>query len=233
MRILGKLVPFFVLATTAGCPYDDPQPAECDTIVADYEAELAAVQSCTDHAECGQPIPGTSCGCTRDLVARTDADLTVVGELQAQAAEEACDIGGTSVCDCPEALGFGCFDGACAFNHVDRYPYLPACPQEGALVQIDAVELVGDALSVTLQYSGGCQEHHFALCWNDQALQETTPPTAALTLFHEDNDDECDGWFTETVQLSVAALQQAYADQYGGTGTITLTLDGTSVDYTF
>lgn len=61
---------------------------------------------------------GTSCGCTRNLVACADADLSRFNELQESLAAAECS-GLISTCDCPPADGFACVEGRCAWNYVD------------------------------------------------------------------------------------------------------------------
>lgn len=77
-------------------------------------AELAKVQACEQDEDCGVPIPGSSCGCTRNLVANTSADTSRVEELL-----KTCS-GLGSTCDCPAADGFVCKDQRCAWNYVDN-----------------------------------------------------------------------------------------------------------------
>lgn len=232
---MRSLFPAGLALLLVSCPRPEPEPERtCDDVESEYFDALEQVSSCAQADECGQPILGTSCGCTRNLVARTDADLGEVADLQAEAGELECDIGGTSVCDCPEALGFDCLEGTCAFNLVERWPYLPACPQTPDAFQLDGVALVGDRLEIQVSYGGGCETHTFGLCWNDQAFQETNPPTARLTLFHDDGGDACDAWLYDSLSLSVAPLKEAFADQYGSqTGALTLSFEGQSFDYAF
>lgn len=91
----------------------------CETIVADFLAETTEIRSCTADAECGQVLSGTSCGCTRNWVARTDADLDTWQGLRDDAFENGCEIpGGISTCDCPAADGFACDAGTCTWNYL-------------------------------------------------------------------------------------------------------------------
>jgi hypothetical protein len=78
--------------------------------------ELAVVQACESVDDCGVPIKGSSCGCTKDLVANKTADTSRVEELL-----KSCGL--ASTCDCPEADGFVCKNGRCGWNYVQR----PAC----------------------------------------------------------------------------------------------------------
>jgi hypothetical protein len=102
--------------STACLPATNTPDRTCEDIESDYAAELAAVQSCTEDAECGQVLTGTSCGCTRDLVARLDADTTALYALIDEG--QACALPLTSVCDCPSTKGYTCADGVCAWSYV-------------------------------------------------------------------------------------------------------------------
>ena len=73
---------------------------------------------CETDDQCGQVLAGTSCGCTRNLVARNDADLADLEEIRAKAEANECSLGGISTCDCPAADGFACESGSCTWNYV-------------------------------------------------------------------------------------------------------------------
>jgi hypothetical protein len=132
-----------------------------------YE-ELAAIRSCTADDECGQVLRDTSCGCTRDLVARLDADVTRFNELRTtQVDGERCSDLGSS-CDCPEADGFECKDNQCAWRYVDMTcdpaPIGTLCvvgPDDGMLD-------VGDPLRIMVGangcYSSSCTETVMSEC---------------------------------------------------------------------
>jgi hypothetical protein len=106
--------------------------SQCDSLVRETQAALADVQSCKSAAECGQPIVGSSCGGTRDLVARKNADLTEYTALKKQSAELGCETEGGSTCDIPEVDGFACIDNVCTWNYVKPEPQ-PTCePFEAA-----------------------------------------------------------------------------------------------------
>lgn len=90
---------------------------DCSELNENLSGELRAARACSSDAECGQPIAGTSCGCTRNLVARSDADLTRVQALLEELQRNECDAGLISTCDCPAADGFRCTSGACTWNY--------------------------------------------------------------------------------------------------------------------
>lgn len=213
-----------------------PEPdRECVDIEADYAAELEAVQTCTEAAECGQVLTGTSCGCTRNLVARDDADTTAFYALMDEAVAEECAIGGTSVCDCPAAVGFDCVDHRCVWNYVDDDPYLPQCAAaSGDALNIDAVALDGTDVVVDVSYGGGCAEHDITLCWPDQSFAESAPVQASLELYHDGHDDPCDAVLYEEVRFSLEPLIAAWREAYQAqSGTITVHLGGHSVELVF
>lgn len=95
-----------------------PPATTCETIEADFAAERADIQACEVAEDCGQELIGTSCGCTRNLVARADADTTAFYALIDAANANECDIGLVSTCDCPEADGFDCVDQVCTWNYL-------------------------------------------------------------------------------------------------------------------
>lgn len=95
-----------------------PEPT-CDELETAFVAQTAAIRSCEDDTECGQVLTGTSCGCTRNWVARTDADITEWEATRAAALDGECGIGGgISTCDCPAADGFACDAGICTWNYL-------------------------------------------------------------------------------------------------------------------
>jgi hypothetical protein len=97
-----------IVCTTRACAEGGAPGMSCQDELA---KELAAVEACEKDEDCGVPIQGSSCGCTRDRVANKSADTSRVEELF-----ESCGSGST--CDCPEADGFVCNGGRCAWNYV-------------------------------------------------------------------------------------------------------------------
>jgi hypothetical protein len=90
----------------------------CAELLAAFDAETLAIRSCGSDSECGQALQGTSCGCTRDWVARSDADTTCFYDLIEQAGALQCELPLGSTCDCPEADGFVCDAGICNWNYL-------------------------------------------------------------------------------------------------------------------
>jgi hypothetical protein len=149
-----------IACTHRACPPDGGP--SCTTLNSELSEALALAQKCTSAAQCGQPITGSSCGCTRDLVARKDADLAPYQTAKAKLAELGCDTGG-STCDCPNADGFACINGRCAWNYVDVEPQPdPACqPYDAGQLCVRGTQTadgeilsVGDPLRVTVRSTG-------------------------------------------------------------------------------
>ncbi|HEY8376300.1 MAG TPA: hypothetical protein VIK91_07415, partial [Nannocystis sp.] len=90
----------------------------CAQWQAAFDAEVQEIRGCTDDAECGQVLKGTSCGCTRDWVARLDADPTEFWSLAELGNQLGCNVPFISPCDCPNAEGFACLGGICSWNYL-------------------------------------------------------------------------------------------------------------------
>lgn len=92
----------------------------CELVGEHWDSELASVQACTVDEDCGQPLPGTSCGaqnCTRNLVGRYDADIGELEYILQLGQDLSCDLVPDTDCDCPDAVGFFCDDGTCAWSY--------------------------------------------------------------------------------------------------------------------
>ncbi|MBL9106995.1 MAG: hypothetical protein JNL82_39205 [Myxococcales bacterium] len=82
-----------------------------------FDAEVLEIRGCDMDSECGQELQGTSCGCTRNWVARKDADVSEFWALVDKAGELGCDLPFFSTCDCPATDGFACEAGICTWNY--------------------------------------------------------------------------------------------------------------------
>ncbi len=213
---------------------ENPPPAgTCEEIQADFAAESANIRSCSTDAECGKVLEQTSCGCTRDLVARVDADTHDFYAL-IQAAGGECDLGLTSVCDCPQTYGFECADHVCNWDYAEG-GWLPDCHADhGDPYQVDGLAILGDTLTVTLSAGGGCETHDWVLCWPDGAFAESDPVQAHLDVWHDNHDDPCDAWISEDVPFDLAPLRNAWQAAYGGGhGSMLIWVGTRSVNYSF
>jgi hypothetical protein len=232
---MNRLLP---LLLAPGCIFifdGEPDLRECEDIRDEIDAELADLQACTADRECGQVLTGTSCGCTRDLVAREGADASRFYELIDLASDRECDAGTDSTCDCPEAYGFECTaENVCAWDYTEG-TYYPDCrASRGDEYEVIAASISGDTLTVDVGYGGGCATHDFTLCWPDQAFAESDPVQATVEPFHDAHDDECDMYIEEPRTFDLAPLKQAWQDAYHATsGTILVHVGGQTLEYSF
>jgi hypothetical protein len=207
----------------------------CVQVEADFQAETADIRSCSEAADCGQVLTGTSCGCTMDWVARNDADTTQFYSLLAEGAAMECEMGTESDCSCPETWGYDCVDEICTWDYTaNDLTYATCHASDGEATTYTGLTLAGDTLVVGVSYGGGCASHWFSTCWPDQAFAESFPVQASLELLHEVSEpDPCDGWISEDVTVDLLPLKAAYQAAYGSTGTIRVNLGGQSVEYSF
>lgn len=96
-------------------------------------------------------------------------------------------------------------------------------PRDG--LSVGPIQLTGDLLEAELSYSGGCANHEIDLVAFGGWL-ESAPVQVNLFFSHEDNDDPCDAFPTETRRFDLRALARAYEAVYGvaAPGTTTLLL---------
>jgi hypothetical protein len=99
------------------------EPTTCDELHEAILEEFAEISSCTEDSQCGQVLGGTSCGCTRNWVARLDADTECFEDLKSKCGTMGCSCWMfLSTCDCPPANGFLCAEGYCGWNFIDNPP---------------------------------------------------------------------------------------------------------------
>ena len=77
------------------------------------------------------------------------------------------------------------------------------------------MSIAGDILSVTVEYSGGCETHAWGACWSGSWLR-SLPPKATLNLSHDAMDDACDLWVSETLLIDVSSITEDAAEHYPG-----------------
>ncbi|MEO1172149.1 MAG: hypothetical protein AAFX94_08865 [Myxococcota bacterium] len=77
-----------------------------------------------------------------------------------------------------------------------------------APVKLTFATINEDTLTLGVQFSGGCNSHDFALCWNG-AFTRSMPPQTSVWLLHE-TEDTCEAALTETLTFSLASLESSY-----------------------
>lgn len=101
-----------------------------------------------------------------------------------------------------------------------------SCPGSAAVV--DEVTLAGDTMVVTASY-GGCGATRIWACW-DGAFLESYPVQVPIRIHHEPAGD-CDAWITQTEEIALDPVIDAYVDSYGGLDPIVLNVGGESVTW--
>lgn len=98
---------------------------------------------------------------------------------------------------------------------------------------VNSVTLSGDVVSVDVSYGGGCETHDWDRCW-DGMFAESYPVQATVTLGHDGHDDACDAWISETIEIDLTPLREAYLSAYGVEhDTMTVHVAGESLSYVF
>lgn len=148
-----------------------PGELSCADLSEQLAAEIDSIQACESDDECGQPLQGTSCGCTRNLVARKDADIGRFEELRDEHGAR-CDGGLVSTCDCPEANGFKCSSNRCGWNYQNQGACTETPPGQLCLKRdagaLGATLEVGEKLAIQVQpkgcFSSSCTETRISTC---------------------------------------------------------------------
>jgi hypothetical protein len=77
----------------------------------------------------------------------------------------------------------------------------------GASYGINSMTILGNILTLEVEYSGGCAEHTFELYF-DNTFFETTPIQAALILKHNNKGDTCRELITKELHFDISALKR-------------------------
>ncbi len=84
----------------------------------------------------------------------------------------------------------------------------------GDPLQINSVSINNDFLSISVSYSGGCEEHDIEL-FAGRTFMESNPVQSQLILAHNAHKDACEAWITETLSFNVAPLKEVDRDDNG------------------
>ncbi|UCF13133.1 MAG: hypothetical protein JSW06_02470 [Thermoplasmatales archaeon] len=110
------------------------------------------------------------------------------------------------------------------FQNASRDPY-----------KINNIGLERDILEINVSFSGGCEEHEFSL-FEDSSFKESLSVQIEAVLSHNDNDDPCDGIYTEELTFDLSPLKEKWQKAYQkNSGTIIIWLEGVeeSLSYEF
>ncbi|MFE3845949.1 hypothetical protein ACFL1L_03720 [Thermoplasmatota archaeon] len=114
---------------------------------------------------------------------------------------------------------------------IDDYQYQNA---ERDPVTINNIQLIKDIIRFNVSYGGGCEDHIFKLI--STSFMESNPVQVNIVLSHEDNDDPCDMWITETYTFNISPLKESYKELYNEeTGSIIMNIEGYNepMEYSF
>jgi hypothetical protein len=101
-------------------------------------------------------------------------------------------------------------------------------------ITINNIQLYINLLQFNVSYGGGCKEHEFKLMAT--SFMESYPIQVNILLSHEDNDDPCDMWITETLVFSILPLKRSWQQSYNEkSGIIVMNIQGwiESINYEF
>ena len=91
--------------------------------------------------------------------------------------------------------------------------------------ELSAAAIMGDTLTVTVSYGGGCETHRFTLVASNVFL-ESDPVQLGASLAHDANGDMCRAWLTEVLDFDLTPIKRMYQDAYRqDAGTIVLRLE--------
>jgi hypothetical protein len=97
-------------------------------------------------------------------------------------------------------------------------------------VDVDAVSVLGDVLTVTVSYSGGCGTHDFEACWNGGWIK-TLPLGVDLAIVHDGNGDACRQYITADLEYDLADLGDEAVAAFPSTTEVILHVDDLDVSY--
>ena len=78
----------------------------------------------------------------------------------------------------------------------------------GAMYTIDSAHIMGDVLSVFVNYSGGCKEHTWD-AYSNGMFAKSLPPKIYVQLKHINNDDMCRQLINEELKFNITKLKNA------------------------
>lgn len=77
---------------------------------------------------------------------------------------------------------------------------------------IKSSSLRGDIMTITVSYSGGCEEHVFEL-YSTNLYMKSLPPQLNLELEHDANGDACRAMITRELKFDISGVKYAGARQ--------------------
>ena len=81
-------------------------------------------------------------------------------------------------------------------------------------IGISAIRVEGNTMFIDMNYSGGCEEHTFAVVGSEM-ISKSLPPILSVQLIHTANGDQCKKIIEETLKVDISKL--AYKQEVGST----------------
>ncbi len=98
-------------------------------------------------------------------------------------------------------------------------------------VKIGKVSIDGNVMCIDVTYSGGCEQHSFAL-EGHEAVAKSMPPIRTIRLVHTGKKDNCKAMVMQTLKFNITEL--AYTKEKGNQIYLKLEgYEGQNVLYTF
>lgn len=102
----------------------------------------------------------------------------------------------------------------------------------GDLFALNSARFEGQFLEMSVSFSGGCNEHDYSFFVSETVLL-SDPPQLSMFVVHDDRDDFCDAYLTETISTDMGVL----IDWVGGgpflVSLVVLGSDTQSIDVTY
>ena len=224
----------FLACTAIGCDPTDGDPTDGDPTDGDPP----------DECEPGTTVPApdgcNTCECNDD---GTIGGCTEIGcdppqECEPGTSFPAGDGCNTCFCEDDGTIG-GCTDAECDPGDADTDPFdgpeVSSCNPETPFdsLVINGASIEGDTLTIEVAYSGCGPGHPLGACW-DGTFNESAPVQVNFDVAHDDLDEACDAFPSDSVDIDLTPLRQSYEEFYSESGTITINIGGgESIDYTF
>ena len=80
---------------------------------------------------------------------------------------------------------------------------------------LESMEIVGDTVTLSISYGGGCEEHCFSLYMSPATFFESYPAQANLYLRHDSNGDACEALISEDISFNLRPVALLYKKIYG------------------
>lgn len=101
-------------------------------------------------------------------------------------------------------------------------------PRENGAFNVESMDIVDAKLTLSVSYSGGCEEHEFNL-YSPNQYAKSYPPQLSLFLQHIDNGDNCRARIYKDLIFDISGVE------YDGTNTLIIKVNNTkeTIEYKY